>query len=422
MSSANKNRAGSRSLLVAGAGIPGLSLALALKQANGPALEVTICDPGLSAGAARHRGRAFAVAAGPRRMFERLGLWERIAPAAEPIRDMVITDSRLADPVRPTFLTFAQRSAEDESRGEPFAHMVEAEAFVDVLLRAGAETGIGFEATGITTALPERDRIRATLGDGRDLAASLLVAADGGRSRLREAAGISWVGWSYPQSGIVATIAHERDHEGRAYEHFLPSGPFAILPLPDRDGRHRSSIVWTERQADVPALLGGSADETLAAIERRFGLSLGHIELEDGPSAHPLSFGIARRFCGDRLALLGDAAHVIHPVAGQGLNLGLSDAAALAEAITEALRLGTDPGAPEVLRAYERARRFDTVAMAAATDGLNRLFSNDALPVRLARDFGLGLVDRLPGLKRFFIGEASAIRGAQPRLLRGDAL
>ncbi|GJE56533.1 MULTISPECIES: FAD-dependent monooxygenase [Methylobacterium] len=421
MSSA-KNRAGSRSLLVAGAGIPGLTLAIALKQANGPALDVTVCDPGLSVGAARHRGRAFAVAAGPRRMFERLGLWERIAPAAEPIRDMVITDSRLGDPVRPTFLTFAQRSAEEESRGEPFAHMVEAEPLVAVLLGAAEEVGVTFEPTGIADAVPEGARIRATLGDRRELAASLVVAADGARSRLREAAGIGWVGWSYPQSGIVATITHERDHEGRAYEHFLPSGPFAILPLPSCDGRHRSSIVWTERQADVPALLGGSAEDTLAEIERRFGLSLGHIALEDGPSAHTLSFGIARSFFGDRLALLGDAAHVIHPVAGQGLNLGFSDAAALAETVTEALRLGTDPGAPEVLRAYERARRFDTVAMAAATDGLNRLFSNDALPVRLARDLGLGLVDRLPGLKRFFIGEASAIRGAQPRLLRGEAL
>ncbi|GLS43433.1 FAD-dependent monooxygenase [Methylobacterium brachythecii] len=415
------SRAGSRNLLVAGAGIPGLTLALALKRANREAIDVTVCDPGLSAGAARHRGRAFAVAAGPRRMFEQLGLWEMIAPAAEAIRDMAITDSRLADPVRPTFLTFAQ-DGETTPDGAPFAHMVEAEPLVEALLAASREAGIGFAATGISAASPERDRIRVRLGDGRELTASLVVAADGARSRLREAAGIGWVGWSYPQSGIVATIAHEREHEGRAYEHFLPSGPFATLPLTDRDGRHRSSIVWTERQADVAALLGGEPEDVLAEIERRFGLKLGRLALEDGPSAHPLSFGIARAFRADRLALLGDAAHVIHPVAGQGLNLGLAGAAALAEVMTEALRLGTDPGAPEVLRAYERARRFDTVAMAAATDGLNRLFSNDALPVRLARDFGLGLVERMPGLKRFFIGEASAARGSQPRLLRGEAL
>lgn len=421
MTGSASRAAGSRSLLVAGAGIPGLTLALALKQANGPAIDITVCDPGLPAGAARHRGRAYAVAAGPRRMFERLQLWERIAPAAQAITDMAITDSRLADPVRPIFLTFAQDS-EPASDGEPFAHMVEAAPLVDALLSATREAGIGFEATGIAAAMPERSCIRATLGDGRELAASLVVAADGARSRLREAAGIGWVGWSYPQSGIVATIAHERAHEGRAYEHFLPSGPFATLPLPDRDGQHRSSIVWTERQADVAALLGGEPEDMLAEIERRFGLKLGRLSLEDGPSAHPLSFGIARAFRGDRLALLGDAAHVIHPVAGQGLNLGLAGAAALAEAVTAALRLGTDPGAPDVLRAYERARRFDTLTMAAATDGLNRLFSNDALPVRLARDFGLGFVERMPGLKRFFIGEASALRGSQPRLLRGEAL
>ena len=408
--------ASARSILVAGAGIPGLTLALALKRAHGEALDVTLCDPGLPAGAARHRGRAFAVAGGPRRMFERLGLWARIAADAQPIRDMAITDSRLADPVRPTFLTFAQERA-----GEPFAHMVEAEPLVAALLAACREAGAGFEATGVASAVPAAGRMRATLSDGRDRTVSLVVAADGGRSRLREAAGIGWVGWSYPQSGIVATLAHERDHEGRATEHFLPSGPFAILPL-RRRGSHRSSIVWTERQADVPALLGGAPEETLAEIERRFGLSLGRLALEDGPSAYSLSFGIARGFRAERLALLGDAAAIIHPVAGQGLNLGLAGAAALAEAVTEALRLGLDPGGPDVLRAYERARRFDTVAMAAATDGLNRLFSNDALPVRLARDLGLGLVERMPGLKRFFIGEASALRGPQPRLLRGEAL
>ncbi|GMA78640.1 hypothetical protein GCM10025880_50570 [Methylorubrum aminovorans] len=172
----------------------------------------------------------------------------------------------------------------------------------------------------------------------------------------------------------------------------------------------------------MPALLGGDATETLAEIERRFGPELGRIALEHGPSAHPLHLGIARSFRAPRLALLGDAAHVIHPLAGQGLNLGLAGAAALAEAVTGALRLGLDPGADAVLRDYEQARRFDSVAMAAATDGLNRLFSNDSLALRLTRDFGLGLVDRMPGLKRFFIGQASALRGETPRLLRGEAL
>ena len=413
-------RAGSRSLLVGGAGIPGLTLALALKQAHGAALAVTVCDPGLEAGAVRHGGRAYAVAAGGRRMFERLGIWDRIGPGVAAITEMVVSDSRLADPIRPVFLTFGQ---EAPNADEPFAHMVEAQPLVEALLAACGEAGVGFEPVGIARAVLEAGGIRATLTDGRILRGALVVAADGARSALREAARIGWVGWSYPQAGIVATIGHARPHGGRAYEHFLPSGPFAILPLPDGGALgHRSSIVWTERARDVPALLSGDPGEVLGEIERRFTLDLGRLVLERGPHAHPLAFGIARSFRAERLALLGDAAHVIHPIAGQGLNLGLADAAALAEAVTGALRLGLDPGAPDVLRAYERARCFDTLAMAAATDGLNRLFSNDALPLRLARDLGLGLVDRLPGLKRYFVGEAAALRGDQPRLFRGEAL
>ncbi|MGU3540144.1 FAD-dependent monooxygenase [Methylobacterium sp. A54F] len=416
-------RPGSRRILVAGGGIPGLAFAVALKQAHGPAVDVTLCDPGLPAGAARHRGRAFAVAAGARRMLERLGVWARIADRAQPIAEMAISDSRLADPVRPVFLTFAQDAGADGPLDGPFAHMVEAEPLAGALLEACREAGVTLEAVGIARAVPGATAIEAALGDGRTHRASLLVAADGARSRLREAAGIGWVGRDYPQTGIVATIGHARDHAGRAFEHFLPSGPFAILPLaPGGTLGHRSSIVWTERSADVAALLGGDPTEVLGEIERRFTPELGTLALEHGPSAHPLAVGIARRFYGERLALLGDAAHVIHPIAGQGLNLGLAAAAALAEAVSEALRLGLDPGDPAVLRDYEASRRFDTVAMAAATDGLNRLFSNDLLPLRVARDLGLGLVDRAPALKRFFIGEAAATRGREPRLLRGEAL
>lgn len=415
-------RPGSRSLLIAGGGLPSLALALALKQAHGPALAVTVIDPG-AADPARHRGRAYALAAGGRRMLGQLGLWPRVAAAAEPIAEMVISDSRLSDPVRSVFLTFGPEDGDLREADEPFAHMVEAEPLAEALAEACRAAGVSVVAAGVERALPERAAIRAVLTTGDSLRGDLLVAADGARSRLREAARIGWVGWSYPQVGIVATIGHARPHDGRAYEHFLPAGPFAILPL--RDGGalgHRSSIVWTERSDEADALLSGTPDEVLAEIERRFTLDLGSLVLEHGPSRHPLAFGIARAFRAERLALLGDAAHVIHPIAGQGLNLGLADAAALAEAMTGALRLGLDPGSPDVLRAYERARRFDSFAMAAATDGLNRLFSNDALPLRLARDLGLGIVDRLPGLKRFFIGEAAAARGSRPRLMRGEAL
>ena len=347
-----------------------------------------------------------------------------MAPKAQPIVDMVITDSRLHDPVRPTFLTFDGEVGE----GEAFAHMVTAGDLTGVLVAACGAAGVSLRAEGVDRFRTDAARIDVELKGGDVLPAALLVAADGGRSRLREQAGIGWISWPYRQSGIVATIRHERDHEGRAVEHFLPSGPFAILPLkPDAQGdgtlRHRSSIVWSERAEAVAGLLEAEPEDLLAELERRFGLQLGRIAFETKPHAYPLSFGIARSFVGNRLALLGDAAHVIHPIAGQGLNLGLHDAAALAEAIVDGMRLGQDPGSAEVLAGYERARRADITTMGFVTDGLNRLFSNDLLPVRLVRDLGLGLVDRLPALKRFFIREAAGLTaGDKPRLLKGESL
>src|SRR5215207_5728199 len=405
-------------VVVAGGGVAGLSLALALRRALGNAVETTVFDPALARDPAGDR-RAFALAAGARRMLQALDVWDAIADRAQPILDMVVTDSRLADPVRPVFLTFEGVVGANE----PFAHMVESGALTAALLQACRDAGVDLRPSSVRGFTLGPEAITVEVGESGAPEAALLVAADGARSRLREEAGVGWVGWSYPQSGIVATIAHERDHEGRAVEHFLPSGPFAILPLaPGGPLGHRSSIVWTERNDAVPGLLALDRDAALGEVERRFGLQLGHIALETELRAYPLAFGIARRFGAERLMLLGDAAHVIHPIAGQGLNLGLKDAAALAESIVDAVRLGLDPGGADVLAAYERARRFDTVAMGMVTDGLNRLFSNDALPVRLLRDLGLGLVDRMPVLKRFFIREAAGLTGATPRLMQGEAL
>jgi 2-octaprenyl-6-methoxyphenol hydroxylase len=301
--------------------------------------------------------------------------------------------------------------------------MVESGALAAALIEACRAAAVDLHPAAAVGYEAKDEAVWLRLTGGGSAHAHLLVAADGARSRLREEAGIGWVGWSYPQSAIVATIAHERDHEGRAVEHFLPAGPFAILPLaPGGSLGHRSSIVWTEDAGSVPHLLGLDPEDQRDEIERRFGLRLGRIAIETPPQAHPLAFGIARRFAAPRLALLGDAAHVIHPIAGQGLNLGLKDAAALAESVVDAVRLGLDPGGDAVLATYERARRFDTFAMGLVTDGLNRLFSNDLLPVRLIRDLGLGLVDRMPALKRFFIREAAGLSGEAPRLMRGEAL
>jgi 2-octaprenyl-6-methoxyphenol hydroxylase len=406
-------------IVIAGGGLAGLSLALALKSSLGDGLDVVMCDPALRRDPAGDR-RAYAIAAAARRMFETLGVWGSVAPQAQPILSMVVTDSRVADPVRPTFLTFGG----EVEPGEPFAHMVEGGTLTAAILMVCREAGVVLKAAGVDGFESDASAVRVRIAGEEALEASLLVAADGARSRLREAAGIAWIHWPYRQSGIVATIAHERDHEGQAVEHFLPSGPFAILPLmPGGSLGHRSSIVWTERSDRVPALLASEGASFVEELEQRFGHQLGRIAVETKPQAFPLSFGVARRFVGERLALLGDAAHVIHPIAGQGLNLGLHDAAALAEVVADALRLGLDPGHGATLDEYERARRLDITAMGAVTDGLNRLFSNDLLPVRLARDLGLGLVDRMPALKRFFIREAAGLSGrAAPRLLRGEAL
>jgi 2-octaprenyl-6-methoxyphenol hydroxylase len=405
-------------IVIAGGGIAGLSLALALKQALGAAFSVVLADPALAT-PVRNDNRAYAVAAAAQAMLQALGIWEAVAATAQPMTEMIVSDSRNGDAVRPVFLTF---DGEVEP-GQPFAHMVENRALLTALLEAATAAGVEVRREGVRRFESDDAGIELTLSGGEKLHATLLVAADGARSKLRELAGIGWVGWGYGQSGLVATLSHERPHGGRAVEHFLPSGPFAILPLTD-GGKlgHRSSIVWTQASEDVPALLSLDEADMLAEIEQRFGLELGEIALESAVTSHPLGFGVARRFVGERLALLGDAAHVIHPIAGQGLNLGLKDVAALAETIVDAARLGLDPGTLDVLEGYERARRFDTVAMGAVTDGLNRLFSNDVTPVRLARDLGLGLVDRLPGLKRFFIREAAGLTGATPRLLKGESL
>jgi 2-octaprenyl-6-methoxyphenol hydroxylase len=398
-------------VVVAGAGLAGLALGIALRQGLGPDFSVMVADPGL--GRASRDERASAIAAAARRLFETIGVWSTIAADAQPIRDMVITDSALADAMRPTFLSFGG----DVAPGERFAHMIENVRLIAALLAAARREGVCLEPRAVTGFTPAANGVRVIVGD-RVVNAQLLVAADGARSRLRALANIPTYGWSYGQAAIVTTVGHERDHEGRAVEHFLPAGPFAILPLSGR----RSSIVWTQDRQFAEHLMGLSDAAFLTELEGRFGHELGEIRVIGPRRSYPLAYAVARSFTAERLALVGDAAHVIHPIAGQGLNLGLRDIAALAEAIADAARLGLDSGSQDVLTRYQRWRRFDTMAMGVATDALNRLFSNQSAVLRLIRDVGLGLVDRQADLKELLIREAAGLVGEVPRLMRGEAL
>ncbi len=400
-------------VMIAGGGFAGLSLAIALRQAVGPSFSVTVADPALGNSRAGDE-RASAIVAAARRLFETIGVWDAVAPDAQPILDMAVTDSRLGDAVRPVFLTFAG----EVEPGEPFAHMIENRHLIDALTAKANEIGVVLRATAVTDFVHPTERADVTLSDGSSLSTRLLVAADGARSKIRSSAGIATHGWNYDQSAIVATVAHERDHGGRAEEHFLPAGPFAILPLKG----NRSSIVWTERTPEAERILALPDTEFHDELEQRFKLHLGEIAAVGVRRMLPLGFFVARSFIAGRIALVGDAAHVIHPIAGQGLNMGLKDVAALAEVTVDAARLGLDPGSATVLERYQRWRRFDTVAMGVATDGLNRLFSNRSDVLRAVRDIGLGLVDRVPNLKRLFIREAAGLVGDVPKLLRGEAL
>jgi 2-octaprenyl-6-methoxyphenol hydroxylase len=400
-------------VLIAGGGYVGLSCAVAIKDAA-PHLSVMVVDP-VPEHAVENDERASAIAADASRMLDALGLWQGLIKNAQPINEMIVTDSKVSDVTRPVFLTFANDAQEDE----PFAHMVENRELVKALRKKGDADGVmRLTENGVASFETEISRTNVTLNSGDVISTKLLVACDGVRSRLRDMAGIQTVHWPYDQKGIVCTVEHERPHEGRAEEHFLPAGPFAILPLKG----NRSSLVWTESSRDADRLL--AQDELIfeTELEQRFGYKLGEIKLASKVKAFPLGLTLAREFVRNRFVLAGDAAHGIHPIAGQGLNLGFKDAAALAQTIVEADRLGQDFGTVDVLERYQMWRRFDTVQMGIVTDVLNRLFSNDNGFLRAARSFGLGVVDRMPAMKKYFINQASGENSAAPKLLRGEAI
>ncbi len=400
-------------VVIAGGGFAGGTLALALTTLAPRSFGVTVVDAAPKDAAKRCDRRGLALSAASIRLLEAVGLWSALAPYAEPIQSIEITDSPLNARLRPHLLGF-----DDELDGAR-AYMIEAGRLRDTISDAVASNdAIDLRAPdAVEDIRADAFGINARLASGDPLRASLVVAADGKTSRLRTRAGITCIGWAYPQMGIVATVAHEHPHEGRAVQHFLPAGPFAILPLTG----NRSSIVWTEEKAKAERLMkddGAFSSE----LERRFGSRLGAITLEGDKQSFPLSFQIARRFVDDRLALLGDAAHVVHPLAGQGLNIGFRDVAALVETLVDAARLGLDVGSVTTLERYQRWRRFDGAFSGAVMDGLNRLFSNDNAPLRALRDFGLGIVDRAPVLKTFLVNEAAGATGDVPRLMKGEGL
>lgn len=400
-------------IAIAGGSFAGMALAIALARAFPSEMRIALIDP--RAGSAVGKGgdpRASAISAASRRLLEALGIWDGVAAESEPVRRIEITDTPLSAGIRPVLLSYD--NALDD--GAWASHIVPNASMARALERAIDQHSQIERITDAATTF-HTDGYRAHLGlAGRGaIAARLVVAADGGRSALREAAGIKVIGWPHDQAGIVTTIGHDRPHQGVAVQHFLPAGPFALLPLPG----DRSCITWSEAAERAAEIMRLPDEAFLAEIERRLGGIRGTLHLAGGRMSWPLSTHLARSYIGPRIALVGDAAHGVHPIAGQGLNLAYRDVAALAECVCDAARLGLDVGDATALERYQRWRRFDAAMLTTAFDGLNRLFSQDDGLLRSTREFGLGLVDRMPQLKRLLVGEAAGVSGELPRLLQG---
>jgi 2-octaprenyl-6-methoxyphenol hydroxylase len=416
-------------LAIVGAGLSGSLLALAAGEAG---LRTALIDrmPPTSMTDAGFDGRTTAVAYTSQRLFEALGVWRDVVALAEPILDIRISDAGHDGRPSPLFLHFDHREAasEDDSGDEPAPPMgwiVENRFLRTALLRRLAACPSVELIAPDETIETERDahRARLTLKSGRVLEARLVASAEGRMGTMREDAGIGARAWSYNQIAIVLVAIHERPHRGVAQEKFLPGGPFAMLPMRDGpEGEHRSSIVWTERADTARRLLDLDAPRFQAEFARRFGDHLGTVGSVGPRWWFPLGLVHAERYIEQRLVLVGDAAHGLHPIAGQGYNLGVRDIAALVEVLVDTKRLGLDIGAADTLERYAQWRRADNFVMVAATDLLNRLFSNDIKPLRLVRDLGLAAVNRIPPLRRFFVRHAMGLVGDLPKLIKGERL
>ncbi|MEM9524295.1 MAG: UbiH/UbiF/VisC/COQ6 family ubiquinone biosynthesis hydroxylase [Pseudomonadota bacterium] len=402
-------------ILIVGGGLTGATLALALAR-NG--LPVTLIDalPARARTSARFDGRSYALALSSQRMLQALELWTELAPKSAPILEVKAGDGRVGEGPAPFLLHFDHAEIEEG----PMGFMCEDRHLRTALLKAvkGQDNIETMGGVPVVSQQVDADGVTLTLSDGTELRGCLVVGCDGHGSRVAARAGIERTGWRYGQLGLVCAIAHEKPHRGIAHQFFMPSGPLAILPLPG----NRSSVVWTEAEDQATKINALPEMEYLTVLRPRFGDFLGKIRLTGDRFTYPLSLSLAYRFVSRRLVLVGDAAHGIHPIAGQGLNLGLRDVGALAQILVEARRRGEDVARDEVLARYERWRRFDVAVLAVATDGFNRLFSNDNAFLRPMRDIGMGLVGSFPALRRRLIRQAAGLTGDLPLLMQGRAL
>ena len=401
-------------ILIVGGGLNGPCLALSCAQAGLSSVVIDALPVAAQMGA-DFDGRSYALALASVRMLGALGLWAGLKDHAQPILQIKASDGRAGEGAAPFFLHFDSAELEEG----PMGHMLEDRFLRRAVLEAmTAEPLITHRPGAKVVAQATDGAARVTLEGGEVLTGRVLVGADGRKSGTAARAGIKRTGWEYGQTALVCAIAHERPHEGIAHQFFMPPGPLAILPLPG----NRSSIVWSETHTDARRLMAADDAEFLDHLRPRFGDFLGEISLAGQRYSYPLNLTIANAFVAERLALVGDAAHGVHPIAGQGLNLGLRDVGALAEVLADAARRGEDIAAQDVLARYQSWRRFDTAALALATDGVNRLFSNDNPALRLVRDIGMGAVSAMPGLRRAFMRQAAGLTGDVPRLLQGRAL
>jgi 2-octaprenyl-6-methoxyphenol hydroxylase len=410
-------------IIIAGGGLVGQTLALAIDSAGLSVVVVDAARP-VETLAPNFDGRAFAIACANYRMWKALGLGPALDPVAQKIEQILVTDGRPLGGRKkggPSALHLHFDAAEAGfGEGEALGYMLENRHIrlaLDEAIKARPSIRV---IAPMTIQSMMRDSVSASvvLADGQTLRASLVIGADGRRSSVRQWCGIKTIGRDYPSTAIVATIAHEKPHDGLAHEYFLPNGPFAILPLTG----NRANIVWAEPHVVAQALVKMSDEDFLSELRLRFGDFLGRLELEGPRFAYPLVMQIAERMIDDRVALAGDSAHAIHPIAGQGLNLGLKDVAALAECLADGARVGLDAGDVAGLERYQRWRRFDNVFMATSMEFFDRLFSNDVAPVRFVRDAGLALVNQIGPARRFFMRAAGGDAGDLPKLLKGESL